>query len=77
MQKIKIMVFSPITPWQIDGEKVEAVTNLIFLGSRITADDDCSHETKKCLLLERKAMTNLDSVLKRRDFTLLTKVCMV
>ena len=77
IQKIKIMASGPISSWQIDGEKVEAVTNLIFLGSRITADDDCSHETKKCLLLERKAMTNLDSVLKRRDFTLLTKVCMV
>ena len=71
------MISSPLTSWQIDGEKVEAVTNLIFLGSRITADDDCSHETKKCLLLERKAMTNLDSVLKSRDITLLSKVHIV
>ena len=77
IQKIKIMASGPISSWQIDGEKVEAVTNLIFLGSRITADDDCSHETQRCMLLGRKAMTNLDSVLKRRDFTLLTKVCMV
>ena len=68
---------SPITSWQIDGEKVETVTDFIFLGSRITADGDCSHEIKSLLLLRRKAMTNLDSVLKSRDITLLTKVCLV
>ena len=68
---------SPITSWQIDGEKVETVTDFIFLGSRITADGDCSHEIKSRLLLRRKAMTNLDSVLKSRDITLLTKVCLV
>ena len=77
IQKIKIMASGPISSWQIDGEKVEAVTNLIFLGSRITADDDCSHETKKCLLLERKAMTNLDSVLKSRNINLPINVCIV
>jgi len=68
---------SPITSWQIDGKKVETVTDFIFLGSRITADGDCSHEIKSRLLLRRKAMTNLDSVLKSRDITLLTKVCLV
>ena len=68
---------SPITSWQIDGEKVETVTDFIFLGSRITADGDCSHEIKSLLLLRRKAMINLDSVLKSRDITLLTKVCLV
>ena len=68
---------SPITSWQIDGEKVETVADFIFLGSRITADGDCSHEIKSLLLLRRKAMTNLDSVLKSRDITLLTKVCLV
>ena len=64
----------PITSWEIDGKTVETVTDLIFLGSRITVDGDCSHEIKRCLLLERKAMTNLDSILKKRDITLLTKV---
>ena len=68
------MVSSPITSWQIEGEKVEAVTNFIFLASKITADGDCSHENKRHLLLGRKAMTNLDSILKSRDITLLTKV---
>ena len=77
LQKTKIMVFGPITSWQIDGEKVETVTDFIFLGSKITADGDCSHEIKKHLLLGRKAMTNLDSVLKSRDITLLTKVYLV
>ena len=74
LQKTKIMVFGPITSWQIDGEKVETVTDFIFLGSKITADGDCSHEIKKHLLLGRKAMTNLDSVLKSRDITLPTKI---
>ena len=77
IQKTKIMAFSPMTPWQIDGETMETVTDFIFLGSKITADGDCSHEIKRCLLLGRKAMTNLDSVLKSRDTTLPTKVCMV
>ena len=77
IQKIKIMAFGPINSCQIDGEKVEAVINFIFLGSKITVDGDCSHETKRCLLLGRKAMRNLDSVLKSRDTTLPTKVCMV
>ena len=71
------MAFSPMTPWQIDGETMETVTDFIFLGSKITADGDCSHEIKRCLLLGRKAMTNLDSVLKSRDTTLLTKVRLV
>ena len=71
------MVSSPITSWQIDGETVETVTNFIFLGSKITADGDCSHEIKRCLLLGRKAMTNLDSTLKSRDITLATKVLLV
>ena len=70
----KIMAFSPITSWHIDGETVEIVRDFIFLGSKITADGNCSHETKRCLLLGRKAMTNLDSILKSRDITLLTKV---
>ena len=74
MQKTKIMASSPITSWQIEREKVEAVTDFIFLGSKITVDGDCSHEIKRCLLLRRKAMTNLDSVLKSRDITLLIKV---
>ena len=69
------MASSPITSWQIDGETVEIVTDFIFLGSRITADGDCSHEIKRCLLLGRKAMTNLDNILKSRDITLPTKVC--
>ena len=68
------MAFGPITSWQIDRETMETVTDLIFLGSKITADDDCSHEIKRYLLLGRKAMTNLDSILKSRDITLSTKV---
>ena len=77
IQKMKIIASSPITSWQIDGETVETVTGFIFLGSKITADGDCSHEIKRCLLLGRKAMTNLDSILKRRDITLTTKVHLV
>ena len=76
IQKTKIMASGPITSWQIDGETVETVTNFI-LGSKITADDDCSHEIKRCLLLGRKVMTNLDSILKSRDITLQTMVCLV
>ena len=74
IQKTKITASSPITSWQIDGETVETVADFIFLGSKITADGDCSHEIKRCLLLERKVMTNLDSILKSRDITLSTKV---
>ena len=74
IQKTKIMAPSPITSWQIDGETMETVTDFIFLGSKITADGDCSHEIKRCLLLRRKVMTNLDSILKSRDITLSTKV---
>ena len=77
IQKTKIMASGPITLWQIEGEKVETVTDFIFLGSKITADGDCSHEIKRRLLLGRKAMTNLDSILKSRDITLPTKVCLV
>ena len=77
IQKMKIMAFSPITSWQIDGETVETVSGFIFLGSKITADGDCSHEIKRCLLLGRKVMTNLDSIFKSRDITLPTKVCLV
>ena len=77
IQRTKIMASSPITSWQIDGETVETVAKLIFLGSKITADDDCSHEIKRCLLLKRKVMTNLDSILKSRDITLSTKVCLI
>ena len=77
IQKAKIMASSPITSWQIDGETMETVTEFTFLGSKITADGDCSHEIKRHLLLERKAMTNLDSVVKSRDITLLTKVHLV
>ena len=77
IQKTKIMASGPITSWQIDGETMETVRDFIFLGSKITADGDCSHEIKRCLLLGRKAMTNLDSILKSRDITLLTKVCLV
>ena len=77
IQKTKIMASSPITSWQIEGEKVEAVTDFIFLGSKIIADSDCSHEIKRYLLLGRKAMTNLDSILKSRDITLPTKVCII
>ena len=73
----KIMTSSPITSWQIDGETKDTVTDFVFLDSKITADSDCSHEIKRCLLLRRKAMTNLDSVLKSRDITLLTKVFIV
>ena len=75
IQKIKIMTSSAITSWQIDGEIMETVTDFIFLDSKITADGDCSHEIKRCLLLGRKAMTKLDSILKSRDTTLLTEVC--
>ena len=71
------MVLSPITSWQIDGETMEVVTDFIFLGSKITADGDCNHEIKNCLLLRRKPMTNLDNMLESRDITLLTKVCLV
>ena len=71
------MSSSPITSWQIDGETMEIVADFIFLGSKVTADGDCSHEIKRCLLLARKARTNLDSILKSRDITLLTKVHLV
>ena len=74
IQKTKIMAFCPITTWQIDGETVETVADFIFLGSKITADGDCNHEIKRRLLLGRKVMTNLDSILKSRDITLSTKV---
>ena len=74
---MKIMAFGPITSWQIDGEKVEIVTDFIFLGSKITVEHDCIHEIKRYLLLGQKTMTNLDSVLKRRDSTLSTKVHIV
>ena len=74
IQKTKIMASGPITSWQIEGEKVEAVTDFLFLSSHVTSDDDCNYEIKRCLLLRRKAMTNLDSILKSRDITLLTKV---
>ena len=74
IQKTKIMTSGPITSWQIDGETMETVTDFIFLGSKIKEDGDCSHEIKRCLLLGRKSMTNLDSTLKSRDITLPTKV---
>ena len=77
IQKTKIMASDPITSWQIEGEIIEIVTDFIFLNSKITADGDCSHEIKRHLLLGRKAMTNLDSILKSRDITLPTKVCLV
>ena len=77
IQKTKIMTSGPITSWQIDGETTETVTDFILGGSKITADGDCSHEIKRCLLLGRKVMTNLESILKRRDITLSTKVCLV
>ena len=77
IQKTKIMASSPITSWQIDGETMETVTDFFFLGSKITADGDCSPEIKRHLLLGRKAMTNLDSILKSRDITLPTKVCLI
>ena len=77
IQKTKIMASSPITSWQIDRETMETVTDFIFLASKITADGDCSHEIKRHLLLGRKAMTNQDSILKGKDITMLTKVCVV
>ena len=80
IQKMNIMASGPITSWEIDGETgetMETVSDFMFLGSRITADGDCSHEIKRCLLLGRKVMTNLDSILKSRDITLPTKVCLV
>ena len=77
IQKTKIMASGPITSWQIDGETVETVTDFIFLDSKTIADGDCNHEIQRCLLLGRKAMTNLDSILKSRDISLPTKVCLV
>ena len=77
IQKTKIMASGPITSWQIDGQTMETVTDFIFLGSKITADDDCSHETKRHLLLGRKVMINLNSILKSRDITLPTKLPLV
>ena len=77
IQKAKIMASGPITSWEIDGETMETVIDSIFLGSKISADADCSHEIKRCLLLWRKAMTNLDSILKSRDITLATKVRLI
>ena len=77
IQKTKIMASGPITSWQIDGETMKTVTDFIFLGSKITMDGDCTYEIKRCLLLERKVMTNLDSFLKNSDNTLLTKVLLV
>ena len=77
IQKTKIMAYGPITSWQIDGETTETVRDFTFLGSKITADGDCSHEIKRLLLLGRKSMTNLDSILKSRDITLLTKAHLV
>ena len=77
LQKTKMMASGPITSWQKDGETMETVRDFIFLGSKITEDSDCSHEIKRLLLLERKAMMNLDSILKNRDITLLAEVCIV
>ena len=77
IQKMNIMASGPITSWEIDGETVETVSDFIFLGSKITADGDCSHEIKRCLLPGRKVMSNLDSTFKSRDITLQTKVCLV
>ena len=77
IQKTNIMASRPITSWEIDGETVETVSDFIFLGSKITMDGDCSHEIKRCLPLGRKVMTNLDSILKSRDITLPTRVCLV
>ena len=77
IQKTMLMASGPITSWEIDGEIVETVTDLIYLGSKITTDSECSHEVKRSLLLERKLMTILDSILKSRDITLPTKVCLV
>ena len=76
-RKLKIMASGPITSWEIDGETVETVSDFIFGGSKITADGDCSHEIKRCIFLGRKVMTNLDSILKSRDITLLTQVRLV
>ena len=77
IQKTKILASDPITSWEIDGETVETVADFIFLGSKITTDCDCIHEIKRCFLLRRKVMTNLDSIFKSRDITLPTKVCLV
>ena len=77
IQKTKIMASGPITSWEIDGQTVETVSDFVFLGSKITADGDCSYEIKRCLLLGRKLMTNLDSILKSRDITLSTKIHLV
>ena len=77
IQKTKIMASGPITSWEIDGETVETVSDFLFLGSKITTDGDCSHEIKRCLLLGRKAMTNLDSILQSRGITLPTNICLV
>ena len=77
IQKMKIIASGPITSWEIDGETVETMSDFILGGSKITADGDCNHEIKRCLLLGRKLMTNLDSILKSRDITLSTKVCLV
>ena len=77
IQKTKVMASGPITSWEIDGETGETVSDFIFWGSKITADGDCSHEIKRCLLLGRKVMANLDSILKSRDITLSAKVCLV
>ena len=77
IQKMKIMASGPIALWEIDGETVETVSDFILRSSKITADDDCSHEIKRCLLLGRKVLTNLDSIFKSRDITLSTKVCLV
>ena len=77
IQKMKIMASRPITSWEVNGETVEIVADFIFLGSKITADGNCSHEIKRCLLLGRNVMTNLDSILKSRDITLPTKVCLI
>ena len=77
IQKTRIMAFGPITSWQIDGETVETAADFIFGGSKITADGDCGHEIKRCLLPGRKVMTNLDTILKSRDITLPTKACLV
>ena len=77
IRKLKIMASGPITSWQIHGETMKTVTDFIFLGSKITVDGDCIHEIKRCFFLGRKVMTNLDSILKSRDTTLLTKICLV
>ena len=77
IQKTRVMASGPITSWQIDGKTVETVADFIFLGSKITADGDCNHEIKRCLLFGRKAMTNIDSILKSRDISLPRKVCLV